>query len=378
VEKILFVATIDQHIRHFHIPFLKWFKENNFEVHVASNGQEVIPYVNKKFNVPFERSPMKLNNIKAYIQLKKIINENDYRLIHCHTPMGGIIARLASREARRKGAKILYTAHGFHFYKGASLKNWLLYFPVEKWMSRYTDCLITINNEDYQIAKKNFGTKSIELVQGVGINTEKFKPLNNSQKLSLRQEYGYDEKDLILIYVAELSYRKNQHFLIEVVNLLSKEIPHVKLILVGKGQLENEYKRFINRLNVADYIDLLGYRTDVDKLMRLADISVSSSRQEGLPVNIMEAMATGLPVVVTDCRGNRDLVFDGKNGFVINDYDKYNFAQKIKIINDDLEVRQSMSQEGISLIREFSLERILEVMGNIYLRELGRDSHEKS
>lgn len=371
MEKILFVATIDQHIRHFHLPFLRWFKERNYEVHVASNGQEVLPNVDKKFNISLERSPFKYNNIKAYKQLKTIIDQNDYSLIHCHTPMGGAITRIASMKARKRGTKVIYTAHGFHFYRGASLKNWLLYFPIEKLLSAYTDCLITINEEDYGVAKRLFNTKKVELVSGVGLNTNRFKPQTQNSRALARKEYGYKEKELILIYVAELSYRKYQNFLINAMQLLSKEIPYVKLILVGKGPMENEYSKLIKKLNLGHYIELTGYRTDIDKLMMVADIAVSSSRQEGLPVNIMEAMGTGLPLVVTNCRGNRDLVVDGKNGFIVDN--EKEFVQKIIEVHNNSELYNKMSKENLSLIQDYSLENILDVMGKIYSREVGRN-----
>ena len=207
MEKILFTATVDSHILNFHIPYLKWFKEQGYEVHVASRGNADIPYVDKKHNIPFERSPFRLSNIKAYLQLKDVIDRNNYKLIHCHTPMGSVLTRLAAKNARKSGTKVLYTAHGFHFFEGAPLKNWLLYYPVEKWLSRYTDCLITINDEDYECAiRKKFKSGTIKKVNGVGIDLNKFTPQTYKKKKELRKIYGYSEKDFILIYVAELNY----------------------------------------------------------------------------------------------------------------------------------------------------------------------------
>ena len=145
MKKVLFVATVTKHINSFHIPYLKWFKEEGYEVHVASNGNEPIEYCDKHYNLPFERFPLRKNNIKTYRELKKIINENKYEIIHCHTPVGGVLTRLAAKKARKKGTRVIYTAHGFHFYKEAPLLNWLIYYPIEKWLSRYTDCLITMN-----------------------------------------------------------------------------------------------------------------------------------------------------------------------------------------------------------------------------------------
>ena len=183
-KRILFCATVDYHFSSFHLPYMKWFKDQGWEVHVAAAGKMDLPFTDQKFDIPIVRSPFNRNNIKAYDQLKKIIDQNDYKMIHCHTPMGGVLARLAARQARKMGTKIIYTAHGFHFCKGAPLANWLLYYPIEKTLSRLTDCLITINTEDYQLAKKKFKAEKIEHVHGVGVNTEVFKPVGKNKNNS--------------------------------------------------------------------------------------------------------------------------------------------------------------------------------------------------
>ena len=180
MKKVLFVATVVKtHIMEFHIPYLKMFKEMGWNTAVASrndyeNAEDCqIPFCDDYYNVPFERSPIKLSNLKAYKELKKLINNGDYDIIHCHTPVGAMLARLAARRARKRGTKVIYTAHGFHFYKGAPIINWLLYYPVERFLARYTDVLITINKEDYERAQK-FRAKKVCFVHGVGVDTSKF------------------------------------------------------------------------------------------------------------------------------------------------------------------------------------------------------------
>lgn len=367
MDKILFVATVDQHIRHFHYPFLKWFKNNGYEVHVASNGNEELLYTDKKYNIPFERSPFKFNNIKSFRLLRKLITENDYKLVHCHTPVGGAIARLASISARKRGMKVIYTAHGFHFYKGAPKKNWILYYPIEKFLSKFTDVLITINEEDYNLAiSKKFNAKRIELVNGVGINLNKFTPQTLEIKKSLREKYSYSDEDYILIYVAELSYRKHQDLLINAVGKLVKYIPNIKLLLVGDGDLYDEYSKLIKLVGVEKNVELLGYRKDVPNLMELSDVAVSSSRQEGLPVNVMEAMATGLPLVVSNCRGNMDLVEDGVNGYVIELDDLKGFVNSIEKLYVNENLRKEFGDKSIELVKKYSLENVIQEMELIY------------
>ena len=367
VDKILFTATVDSHIKHFHLPYLKWFKEQGFEVHVASRGESKIPFADVKYEIPFERSPFKFSNIKAYKQLKEIIEKNDYLLIHCHTPVGGVLTRLAARKARKSGTKVIYTAHGFHFYKGAPLKNWLIYYPIEKWLARCTDCLITINDEDYECAvRKKFKAGSIKKVNGVGIDLNKFKPQTPEKKKELRKQYGYDENDFILIYVAEMSYRKHQDLLIDAVALLKERIPNIKLLLVGKGEMEYLYKKKVEKLGLKNEVEFLGYRNDVPNLMAIADVVLSSARHEGLPVNVMEAMATGLPLVVTDCRGNRDLVQNGENGFVVGIDDAEGMAERIEYIYKNKKIREKAREYNLENIKNYSLDVVRIKMSEIY------------
>ena len=273
MKKILFTATVDSHILNFHLPYLKWFKEKGYEVHVASNGESKIPFVDVKHNILFERSPYSIKNISAYINLKKIIDENNFIIIHCNTPIGGVLTRLAARKARVNGTKVIYTAHGFHFFKGSPLRNWVLYYPIEKWLSKYTDCLITINKEDYKMCTtSNFKAKSIKLVNGVGIDLNKFQNQTLVKKTELRKKYRYKDNDFILIYVAELSYKKHQDLIIDVVNLLYEKIPNMKFLILGSGKLSKQYKNKVNKLNLQNNVHFLGYRKDISNLMVMSDI----------------------------------------------------------------------------------------------------------
>ena len=175
-KKVLFVATVDSHIELFHLPYLKMFKDRGYEVHVATDSDKKIKYCNKKIKLPIKRSPFRFSNLKAIFALKKILKTEKYDIIHCHTPMGGVVARLAARKARRNGTRVIYTAHGFHFYEGAPILNWLLFYPVEKWLSRYTDTLITINAEDFERSKAKFGKRCLDIqyIPGVGVDEKKF------------------------------------------------------------------------------------------------------------------------------------------------------------------------------------------------------------
>lgn len=372
MKKVLFVATVvKKHINVFHIPYLKWFKENGYETHVCArddfdNSEELnIPYCDHYYNIPFERSPFKIGNFSIYKELKKIIEKNNYDIIHCHTPMGGALSRLAARNSRKSGTSVIYTAHGFHFFKGSPLKNWVIFYPIEKWLSKYTDCLITINKEDYDVARKKFKVENIKLINGVGVNVEKFKPQTEVLKLGLRKQYGYEEKDFIIVYAGELSYRKHQDLLIDSVSRLTN-FSNVKLLLIGTGDLLKKYQRQVDELGISNKVEFLGFRNDVNKLMMLSDVAVSSSRQEGLPVNIMEAMATGLPLIVTDSRGNRDLVKHKENGFLVGINDVEDLTNKLKVIYQNPNIQNSFSEKNLKYVQKYSLKEVLENMKQVY------------
>ena len=357
-KKVLFVATVDSHILQFHIPYLKWFKENGYEVHVATNGEEKIPYCDKKHKICVERSPIKINNLKAIRQLTKIINNEKFDIIHCHTPMGSVVTRIAAKKARKKyGTKVIYTAHGFHFFKGAPIQNWIIFYPVEKWLSKYTDCLIAINQEDYDLAKNKFWCNNVKFVQGVGVDKNRFSyVMSEEEKNKIRKELNIDKKDFVIIYPAEKKKKKNQGMLLDIIKELKDEgYKNIKLLLPGLDSMNGEYQRYAERLGLKDEVKFLGYRNDIPKLMKISNLAVSVAKQEGLPVNLIEAMMCNLPIVATNCRGNRDLIEDSVE---IDDIEKI----KEKIINN-IKNNSTKNYEK----DKYELSNILNEMEKIYI-----------
>jgi glycosyltransferase EpsD len=365
-NKVLFFATVDYHFQAFHLPYLKWFKDQGWEVHVAAYGNMELPFVDKKYNVPVQRSPLSLQNIKAYQQLTSIIDQNKYRIIHCHTPMGGVLGRLAARKARKEGTKVIYTAHGFHFCKGAPLLNWLVYYPIEKSLAHFTDCLITINEEDYNLAKSHgFRAGQIEHVHGVGVNTERFKPVGMEEKQRLREKLGYKPDDFLMFYAAEFNNNKNQQLLIHALSFIKNDVPRAKLLLAGEGALMQYCQELAEELGVKKMVDFLGYRKDIDYLLPMCDIVVASSLREGLPVNIMEAMACGLPVVASDNRGHRELVQNKENGWIIDD--AQDLADKIRNLSSDSSLMTKLGMSGRNMVEQsYSVRKVLHQKTHIY------------
>lgn len=369
MKKVLFTATVDSHILQFHLPYLKLFKEKGYEVHVITNGDETIPYCDKKYKVSFERSPFKLNNIKAYFRLRKIINKEQYDIIHTHTPVGSVVTRLAAKKARKKfNTRVIYTAHGFHFFKGASLKNWLIFYPVEKYLAKLTDTIILINKEDFDLAKRKFSKrcKDIQYVEGVGIDENKFNfTMTEKEKDELRKSLGIEKEDFVIIYPAELSKRKRQLWLIDTLSNLMKEKKNIHLLLPGKDSLNGKCQKYVEILGLENKIHFLGYRNDIPKLLAISNLSVSSANQEGLPVNIMEAMYIGLPIVGTDCRGNRDLIIDSKNGYLIELSNKEKFVESVNKIYFGKE-NKKISKNSKLMIKKYLLNIVEPKMSIIY------------
>lgn len=321
-KRVLFVAHVDSHIQAFHIPFLKLFKDNNYIVDVASNGNSIFKYCDHKYNLPFCRNPFSLSNIKAFKELEEILDKNKYDIIHCHTPVGGAIARLANKKSNHYSrTRIIYTAHGFHFFKGNNFLKNFIFKNIEKYFAKYTDVLITINKEDYEAAKK-FKLKengTVEYVPGVGIDIEKINSISGNRKKFL-EELQISGDSILLLSVGELNNNKNHRVIIETLPKLPKNIHY---LICGVGVLKDEYIELSKKLKVENRLHLLGYRNNIIEIMKSCDVFVFPSKREGLSVALMEAMACGLPCIVSNIRGNNDLI-------------KYDYTCELNYFNDSL------------------------------------------
>ncbi|MGG3925072.1 glycosyltransferase family 4 protein [Metabacillus fastidiosus] len=371
--KILYVVTISNTVNAFLVPHIKFLIEQGNQVDVACNiveaiHQDLLELGCKVHRVEFQRSPLKKENYIAYKQIRSLVRERGYELVHTHTPVASFLTRLACRNV--SNIKMLYTAHGFHFYRGAPLKNWLIYYTMEKIVAKWTDGLITINDEDYAMARKMKLKRndSIFKIHGVGINLEKFTCQTKGMKTRLRKELKYKEDDFILFYAAELNYNKHQDLLINTVNLLKNKVPKLKLLLAGDGELKGKYEEQVRKLGLQDNVEFLGLRSDIPDLMKISDIAVASSRREGLPVNVMEAMATGLPLVVTNSRGHSDLVINGENGYVVGQNDIKGFADSILELYKSQQKRCLFGEKGRNFVMPYTVERVKAELEEVYFK----------
>ena len=371
--KILFVSNVRSHIGQFHTNYINLLKENGHTIDVSCYDNSAdkdgfdFKSINKFNFIPLQRSPYKKENIKAIKQLKELIVKEDYDIIHCHTPMGAVAARIAAKQAKAR-AKVIYTAHGFHFFKGAPIKNWMFFYPVEKMLAHYTDTLININQEDYSLANaKKFKVKDqIIKVNGVGVDLSKFSAVTPQEKLQLREEYGFNKDEFMLIYPADLVTGKNQEMIFKAIKILKDKIPTIKLLLPGQPKMADEYKEMVKAMNIEDHVEFMGYRRDIAKLVAMCDVSVSASRREGLPVNLIEAIAIGKPIVATRVRGNSDIVEDGVNGFLIELDDYNDMAEKLFEIYSNPQLAKKMGEEAVRLSKKYSIEEVNKSLAEVY------------
>jgi glycosyltransferase EpsD len=367
-KRILIVATSDIHLQVFHLPYFAVLKTKGYELHAAVEvrGNGEVAGIDQLFNLPFKRTLFTAQLFTAYRELKQIIDEGNYELIHCHTPIPAALTRLAARRTRNKGTKVMYTAHGFHFYKGAPFSYWATYYPAEKYLSQFTDAIVTINQEDYEIAKAKFSAGQTFYIPGIGVDTQRFKSIDAVDREQIKSALGLPKDSLVLFYAANFIYRKNHQFIIECLSDIKKEIPHLKVLFAGSGILLPAMQELVQKLGLEDTVHFLGFRKDVNELLAVTDISISASRQEGLGLALAEAMINKVPVVATVDRGHKELITNGVNGFLFPQGDKQAFKESVVKLFHDQALANEFSNRSAEHIKKFFIENSLAEMEKIY------------
>jgi glycosyltransferase involved in cell wall biosynthesis len=347
--------------------FIRELTDMGHTVEIACNDEAApVPDVYndlgcKVHRLSCSRSPFSKGNLAAVKQIRRLVEVNGYDIVHCHTPIAAACTRLACRKLRKKqGVKVFYTAHGFHFYKGAPFKNWLIYYPVEKLCAHYTDKLITINSEDFALAQKKMKAKEVVYVPGVGVDLAKFQNLS-VDKAAKRRELGIPEESTLLLSVGELNENKNHQIIIHSLAQLRRDDLHY--MIAGVGHKKDALKQQATALGIGDKLHLLGYRNDVADLLSVADCFVFPSYREGLSVSLMEAMSCGLPCVVSRIRGNTDLI-DNKGGALFNPHKPEECVDALRAVLDgDSAIMRDHNKQKIQF---FSLESVLGMMYALY------------
>lgn len=387
---MLIVTTVSGFVPQFEMGNVKILQNLGYEVHYASNFREPNYGTNNDrlkgkgiicHQVDFVRSPFQIReNLVAYLRLKKIVQKEHFSIIHCHTPMGGVLARIVAHKYRRKGTKVIYTAHGFHFYQGASVKNWLLYYPIECFFSRFTDILVTINKEDYKRACnfcRHQKTK-VKYIPGVGIDLnywiedESNRDEIEKKRSSIRKALGVKENEKAFFSIGELTPRKNHEVAIKAFSKLDQQIIEkypFQYFICGQGILKNKLLKEIHRYHLSEKVHLLGYRENIREILYGMDVFLFPSIQEGMPMALMEAMAVGLPIIASNIRGNKELAIN--SGVRLEEM--YNIEcwsqsiQKMLMINQ--RQREQIRKQNQSRISCFDQKYTEKIMLEIY-REL--------
>lgn len=377
MKTALIVTSVASMIQQFNIPNIDLLRQKGYHVSVATNFDKpgTIPLdeslnlrttleVNniKTYNLEFNRSPLSKTNRTAFLKLKKLINLEKFDLIHCQSPVGGTLTRLAAIKARKNGTKVIYTAHGFHFYEKGPIKNWMIYYPIERLLSKYTDVLITINKEDYKRAQ-TFKAKRVESVSGVGIDLNKIR-VDVKKINQIKSEFNINKGDFILLSIGELNHNKNHNVVLDALHKINNK--NIKYLIAGNGELLDELTHKAKKMNLQDQVQFLGFRDDIYELLEMADVFIFPSFREGLSKSLMEAMAMGKLIIASDIRGNRDLIDENKGGYLFSPENSIGLSRKIikAVKNDSFKDKAAMYNR--EKVKQFSLENVLNQMSEIY------------
>lgn len=377
-KKILMIATVPSMIGQFNMGNIQLLQEMGYVVEVGCNFEDTSAWDKKRIKkfigelkqknvichqLDFTRNATDIiAHLKVYRHLVSIISENEYSFLHCHTPIASVIGRIAAHKYK---LKVIYTAHGFHFFKGAPIKNWILYYPVEKFLSRWTDVLITINKEDYERAKKKFHAKRVEYIPGVGIDINRFEQCDE-RKVD-RELLGIPEDAIILLSVGELNNNKNQEVVIKALAEIGST--NIYYILCGQGDKREYLESLTVNLGIRERVLFQGFCEDIVGYYKISDIFVFPSKREGLPVALMEAMICGLPCVVSNVRGNRDLIQNGQNGYICKHNMKREYKKWIELLSEKENKRTYFGMQAVESIKNYSKEVVIKKMEKIYERE---------
>tara|TARA_B100000886_G_scaffold190530_1_gene131115 strand:+ start:12975 stop:14114 length:1140 start_codon:yes stop_codon:yes gene_type:complete len=363
MKKILITST-DVMMYLFLLPHVKYLIDNNYHVDIACSSAEGfkeerydlflrnnIPSNSKYFHLLAERSPYAIaSNLKGYKQLSKIISEGEYDAVWTNEPVMSVITRLAASKFRNKGLKLLYLCHGYHFFKGSPLGNWLFY-PVEKIMARYSDVTVTINRVDYDFTKKYFCVP-VKHINGIGLDVSKFKNTSVDFKIK-RSELNIGANDFIILSVGELIPRKNQEVIIKAVAILNN--PNIKYIICGVGKRLEFLKSLTKSLKIENSVQFIGLRNDINEILKVSDIFAHPSKGEGLGIAPIEAMAAGLPLITSNVQGIKDFSIDGKTGFSLDPNDIKGFAEAFKTLINDKKLRTSMGIYNKKVVEKYCI-----------------------
>ena len=372
--KLLFILNIANRLNSFSYSSMLAAKQLGIDFQIAGNwgySSEDEKKEDEKrhgiriHQIDFYRNPFHPGNIKAFRQLGSLMERERYNAVHCNTPVGGLLGRICAKQ--RRVNTVIYSAHGFHFYKGAEFFNRTVIKFTEIILARWTDAIITMNEEDSQAARKFYlrNAGKVYKTHGVGIDTDQYINVTANRE-NYCKDLRIHPESIIMISVGDLIERKGYEVSIQAMENIKKF--NVCLLICGEGPMQSKLKALCRQLDLEKQVRFLGFRNDIKELLSISDVFILSSKQEGLPRSLMEAMASGLPCIVSGIRGNVDLLEDGKGGFLCEPNNQLMFSESMMKLFDS-ELRQRMGKANIRRISEFSMNRVIEEMVEIYCDE---------
>ena len=371
-KKLLYIASSFGHLASFHQPYTEWLAQQGYEVHAAAGGeQRALRGVSRYIPVPFEKSMFSPRNFAAVLQLRSLLRRENYAMISLHTSLAAFFARLAVQLLpKRQRHVVMNTAHGYLFDDSTPWLKRTLLLSAERMTAPVTDWLLTMNRQDEQIARRY---RLIVPTPGMGIALTRFSPPSPEEKRALRRAMELPENALVLIYAAEFSGRKNQKMLISAM----PELPNAVLLLPGRGALLDDCRTLAQQKGVADRVRFPGFTSNIEQYYRAADLCVSSSRSEGLPFNVMEAMACGLPAVLSDVKGHEDLVRSGENGLLFPYDDQNAFIRAVKQAAEPV-LQAQMSAAAVQTAVPYGIDAVFPTLTAIYSQAIPNQPKEVS
>lgn len=382
MKRVLMVSSVASMIEQFNLSNIEILQDLGYQVDVATNFKEPGTITIEKseqlvsqlkennvgvYQIDFHRYPFSNNNLQAYKSIAKLLETESYDLVHAHSPIGGVLTRLATKKYRNSGTEVIYTAHGFHFFKGGPVRDWLMYYPIERFFSKYTDTLITINQEDYEISKRFNANKNIK-IPSVGTDIEYYIK-NKTDITSKRVSLNIPKDSYVISSIGEIDKRKNHRVIVEAMNLLQDKSIH--FVLCGKGPQQNELESLAIKYNLEERVHFLGYRDDIADILNISNIFAFPSRREGLGMAAVEAMASGLPILTSNVGGINDYSEHGITGYKFDPDDVKGFAWGIKEIKEmPIDELQKIQENNIETSKRYDIKKTNEIMRKVYSKDI--------
>ncbi len=356
-------ASTYRHIRNFHLPYLRKFQNLGWETHV---GCADIPtdaaYIDRAIELPFEKRMQSSANFRAAHVLHGLIKRERYDLVITHTSLAAFFTRLA---AKGLNVRLVDVMHGYLFDDNTPTLKRKILLSAERMAAPQTDLLLTMNRWDHETAKRYRLGKKIEMIPGMGVEFCSLDRATQEDGVRLRDELKLAGDAFVLLYAAEFSARKSQHTLIEAMMSLPQ---NAVLVLCGTGALLDDCKKLAADLNLGNRVLFPGQIADMGAWYRMANAAVTSSRSEGLPFNVMEAMHMELPVVASAVKGHVDLIEDGKNGLLFPYGDAKACAEQLGHLIDDPVLRKELRTQARASVAGYALDAVLPKVMEWYLR----------